>query len=123
MGPGTLARLLFALPGAAFLVTGIASLVPMDTGVAGGVGLLLLVPLFLAAIPASLAGMAIALSRPGDGMLWLLALLLAALFVLMVFVLMVLEPLPPGVANTVSLGGGLLVLLLALGPLAIRRWR
>jgi hypothetical protein len=97
-------------------VTGLASLVPLGTGVAGGVGFLLLVPLFLAAIPASLAGTAIAFAQPADRWLWLSVLLTGALFLLMF-----LEPLPPRAANFVSLGGGLLLLLLALGPLAGNR--
>jgi uncharacterized membrane protein YfcA len=82
------------------------------------VGLLLLVPLFLAAIPASLAGTAIAFARPADRMLWLLVLLTGALFLLMF-----LEPQPPRAANLASLGGGLLVLLLAIGSLVLNRSR
>lgn len=54
--PVTTAHLLFLIVGLGPLASGIASLVPMSTGTAGGVGLLVLVPLTLAGFVAAVAG-------------------------------------------------------------------
>ncbi len=69
------AYLCFLLPGLLSLVSRIASLIPMDTGISGGIGFLVLIPLALASIVTTVYGIYLTIVLHDDKFLALLAVL------------------------------------------------
>jgi hypothetical protein len=100
------------------LVSGVASLLPLDSGTAGGIGLLLLVPLALMSMVTAPIGVYRTLGFRHDAALWTLS-LITVLMVVQLFA----ELGPVQVQNLVWLGYGVLVFLLQASWFLVRRRR
>lgn len=102
------AYLCFLLPGLLSLVSRIASLIPMDTGISGGIGFLVLIPLALASIASTVYGIYLTVVLHDDVYLAILA-VLSLLYLTQLFT----DAGPAAFQNVAGLAYGLVVVGIA----------